>query len=150
LIVFTGRLLTETVGIFLFWLALDLLVRGAHGGRLRWLAPAGLVAALACLTRPTLLPIAVFLIGAVAVAARPVPLRRRALEAAAFAVPLAAVLLAWNTLSRVDRPTVGAAGLRWVVNTAVQALSPSSRGWAVEDRPRITQPVDVDPRYVQW
>jgi 4-amino-4-deoxy-L-arabinose transferase-like glycosyltransferase len=148
LILFTGRLLTETLGIFLFWLGLGLLVRGWRNGRWSWLAPAGVVLALACLTRPTLLPTVPFLAGAVVIAARPVPWRRRLLESTAFAAPLAGVLLAWNVLSSVDRPTVGAGGLKWMLNTIPQALSLNSRGWAPEGRPRPTDP--PDPAYVEW
>ncbi len=148
LILFSGRLLTETLGIFLFWLGFGLLVRGWRDGRWSWLAPAGVVLALACLTRPTLLPTVPFLAGAVVIAARPVSLRRRLVVSAAFAAPLAGVLLAWNALSSVDRPTVGAGGLKWMLNTIPQAMSLNSRGWAPEGRPRPTDP--PDPAYVEW
>src|SRR5207247_11239626 len=58
----------------------------------------------------------------------------------AFGVPLAGALLTWNVLARVDSPTVGPGGFRWMAATVAQSLSQNARGWAPDGQPRPDHP----------
>lgn len=134
-ILFTGRILTETLAIFLLWFGIFMLVRGLHKNNLAWLAGAGGLIGLASLTRPTLLPVVLFMIMAVMIGMQHANLRRRFLSSAVFIIPVLTLLLSWNVLAstRVE-PVVGSNGLRTMVITALESIDPDFRGWATDSR----------------
>jgi 4-amino-4-deoxy-L-arabinose transferase-like glycosyltransferase len=158
LILLTGRVLTETLAIFLFWLGLGLLAFALVRVRRTWLILSGGILALAALSRPTMLPVVPFLIGAVYLAAslvkspaasaatsETIPSRRprlwRRLIAAltatekrrrttSFACSLLGLLGTWSVIDGIFHPIVGVGGFRYMVRVIPIAINPYVAGWA--------------------
>ena len=154
-ILFTGRILTETLAIFLFWGGLFLLLRGSRLKSWAWLVSAGLLIGAAYLTRPTVLPTFPFLILAVGVTRfEDISLTRRAFLAALFGITIMALLLSWNMFARTQGadPTVGAAGVNVMVGNLGLETNPGVRGWHPDYRKHIDsfwwQSTPVNPVYV--
>jgi len=138
LILFTGRMLTETLALFLFWLGFLLLLRALRRGGSGELLAGGVVIALAALTRPTLLVVVPFVWAGAAIATAVSTPGRRARRLAAFTAALFLPLLIWNATSQglsAGRPTAGSLGLQVAAHLFLAATSPVQRGWHADAVP---------------
>jgi 4-amino-4-deoxy-L-arabinose transferase-like glycosyltransferase len=133
-IMMSGRLLSETLGIFLLWAGLCVAVMSLGRGRFGWLMFAGAMVGSACLTRSTLLPALPFLIAAIFLSTSAIPIAKRALAACAFGLAALALLFAWNQFAAGSKPTVGSAGWRWLIHTSAAASDPQFTGWAPDHK----------------
>lgn len=157
LVVYTGFLLTETLFSFLLALAALLLVRAGDGGARSAPALAGLALGAATVVRPNLLFAFPFLAACAWVRPAASGSRRAPLVALAFAAPLLAVVVAYNT-RLAGRPSglasngglnfyLGHCGCRKVRFPAGQAIRESS---GYHNRKRYTEPVDAsEPAYAE-
>jgi len=129
LVLQTSRLLTEPLSTFLLWAGVRVLFTDLRTRSGVQLLVAGCLVSLACLTRPTLLPIAPFLILGAAVA--PPGDRRRLGMLALFGLAVLAPIAWWGLYirSRLPTATVGTAGLGLMANVASAATDPRFRGW---------------------
>ena len=130
LVLFTGRLLAETLSIFLLWLGMWLAISALPRTLARRLAFAGLVFGLAALTRPRFLPFLPFLVLAVLFASK-AKWSRRMFYTACVAAPIFTLLVAWNLLQRQvgANPIVGSAGVSFVLADGWGMMSPTYKGW---------------------
>lgn len=132
LILFTGRILTETLALFLFWLGFLLLVRALRRGGSGGLLAGGFWMALAALTRPTLLVVIPFAWAGAAIGTAVASPGRRTRRLAVFSFALLAPLLIWNATSHLlsaGKPTAGSFGVRVAAHLFLAATSPEQRGW---------------------
>lgn len=134
LIVFSGRLINETLAIFILYWGLLALARGISAGSTRLLLVSGCVIALACLTRPTFLPLVPFL-GAAVFVGGAVAWRRRLFMAIVYSGTALAALGAWNVLSRSVlglKPIAGSSGVTFLIAGFLNVGNPAMRGWEVD------------------
>ncbi|MBN1994176.1 MAG: glycosyltransferase family 39 protein [Anaerolineae bacterium] len=140
-ILFTGRMLTETLANFLFWTGMFLLVRGLRCKGLNWLVASGLMIGLACLARPTLLPGVPFFIVAVGIGLQEITWRRRIILTGIFGVSLVGLLFIWYVVAKTvnSSPTIGVAGIDFMMSEFSMETNPLVRGW----RPDYRQTIDL-------
>jgi 4-amino-4-deoxy-L-arabinose transferase-like glycosyltransferase len=131
LILFTGRILTETLSIFWFWLGLLLLIKGLRTVSGRLLVLSGVVLSLACLTRPTLIPSLPFLVAAIAVALNRMPWKHRIRLIIQFGLSLFLPVVGWNIIAFLIGylPPSGMRGFSLLMTFIQSATDPSLRGW---------------------
>ena len=134
-ILFTGRILTETLSTFLLWLGLLALVRGVRSRTWSWLVFAGVSVSLGSLTRPTLLAAAPFVILAAVVGIGGVTFRRKWALVICLAVAMLIPLGSWNFIARFsgNEPVAGSSGFEILTHYARTATLPEFRGWRTDD-----------------
>lgn len=130
LVMTSGWLTSETIGICLLWLGIAWLIRGTKRASGIALMLASACVLLAALTRPTILQCLPFLALAIAVGARQIRLARRGLLLLAFCLPMALGLWSWNRFAQTSDPTVGVKGMKRLVAGFLQATEPDTSGWA--------------------
>lgn len=140
-ILYSGRILTETLTIFLVLVALFVTLRGMSAHSWGLLALAGGLWGLAGLTRGTLMPSLLSLVPAILVSPRDASLRRRVGLSLAFGGGLLLVLIAWNLGARhLDTdPAVSSSRIKLYLKMAAWATHPDIRGWAVQGREGIDE-----------
>lgn len=138
LILFSGRILSESVAGFELVLGLALLVGGIRRRRAAWLACAGLAFAAAALTRPPLLALlpALPLASAAALAGTG---KRGMVLVGVLCAALLAPVAGWSLALRASgtSPIAGTRGLGFVVDVARTATLPELRGWRPDSFPPL-------------
>ena len=131
LILFTGRILTETLSIFWLWLGLLLLAKGLQTVSRRLLLLSGVVLALACLTRPTLLSTVPFLIVSMAVGLKGMTWKHRPGLIIRFSLAILLPIIGWNIIATLSgyQPTAGQGGFGIILTFIQSATDPFLRGW---------------------
>jgi 4-amino-4-deoxy-L-arabinose transferase-like glycosyltransferase len=131
-IVYTGKILTETLAVFLLWAGIAILVRALRCGRWHWYLTAAAACGLAGLTRPTLLPLLPLAALAILAGAAQRRMGARVVRAAAFCAVVLALILGWKLYAHTVhgvKSIVGAGGMRvWVAGWS-RPTNPAFRGW---------------------
>jgi 4-amino-4-deoxy-L-arabinose transferase-like glycosyltransferase len=133
LVLFTGRFMTETLALFLLWSGIALLIDALRTTLMTRMVLAGLAIGLACLARPTLLPLVPLLVLSIIVGTSHIDWRQRAGLLVSYGVVAFGIISIWSVFASTmtdARVTASSSGLRFVLDAAGRATHPAFKGWA--------------------
>ena len=134
LILMTGKIRSETLGLFFFVLSILLLLVSLRRSSVRWCIAAACVAALSALTRTTITATVPLFALAILIYPKRMHVAKRGLLAFSYSLFLVMILTTWNRTMVSHLPTdaevvVGTRGFHHLKTAYIKAAAPVNRGW---------------------